>query len=145
MREHTSKCFWNSLFLMRTTDKMEGMLLDDLRKACGTPPLLLEPKDDQRLPWTLPGGPWDHRTFVNSKRVRYTMAVIGSLILVGPMVLMVLVPSMLARLLTAGISTLLFAAAAAFFVQERSAFELLGATAAYTAVLVVFVGTTSHS
>jgi hypothetical protein len=64
--------------------------------------------------------------------------------LIGPMLLMVLIKGVIVRLVTAGACTVIFAFALAKL-STRTPFELMTATAAYTAVLVVFVGTSIGS
>jgi hypothetical protein len=67
---------------------------------------------------------------------------LGGLALIGPMLLMVLHKDLLTTLLTVAVSTFLFAMLIARF-TEISPNELMGSTAAYAAVLVVFVGTST--
>jgi hypothetical protein len=55
---------------------------------------------------------------------------------------MILLPGPFTVILTVCVSTALFAVILAV-VSDRAGFEMLGTTAAYTAVLVVFVGTTT--
>jgi len=98
----------------------------------------------------LPGGPWDN-VYTGKERfeafmTRYLTAILGGIMLIGPMILMVLIKKrkVLARLLTVGFCTMAFALVLAFpSSTDKLPLELLSATAAYTAVLVVFVGTTS--
>jgi hypothetical protein len=76
-------------------------------------------------------------------RDRFTLGLLGGLALIAPMLLMVLRKDLLTTLLTASVSTILFAAALAFFFPDLKGETVLGAVAGYAAVLVVFVGTTS--
>lgn len=73
---------------------------------------------------------------------RLYMAIFGGISLVGPMVLMVLYKHPLTPLLTVSISVFVFALAMAIFSTEKPG-TVLAAVAAYAAVLVVFVGTSS--
>ena len=73
---------------------------------------------------------------------RITMGFLGGLALIGPMLFMVLYKDLLATLLTVSVSTIVFAAALAFFTQLRGE-TVLASVAAYAAVLVVFVGSSS--
>ena len=72
---------------------------------------------------------------------RIIMAMFGGLALIGPMLIMTLHPSRNTSLITVSIATFLFALALAFIAKDSSGKDVLGATAAYAAVLVVFVGT----
>jgi len=60
----------------------------------------------------------------------------------APMLLMVLHKDLVTTLVTASVSTLLFALATTTWTKEDPA-TLVGATAAYAAVIVVFVGSSS--
>jgi len=66
--------------------------------------------------------------------------VVGGLSLIGPMLLMILRTDRLTALITTSVSTMLFALVVAKFAEESSSPEIMGITAAYAAVLVVFVG-----
>ncbi|KAH9214385.1 hypothetical protein DL95DRAFT_503865 [Leptodontidium sp. 2 PMI_412] len=70
---------------------------------------------------------------------RLLMAVVGGVFLVGPMHIMVLHPGRLTGLVTTSVSVLLFGVVVAAVLERM--FDVLSVTAAYTAVLVVFVGT----
>ena len=70
------------------------------------------------------------------------MAFFGGLSLVGPMLIMVLYKRQYTALITVCISVFLFAVAMAAFSTEKPT-TVLGAVAAYAAVLVVFLGTSS--
>jgi len=69
------------------------------------------------------------------------MAVFGSAFLIGPMLIMVLYPSRTTSLVTTTVSVVLFAMLVAALLEDKN--DVLNATAAYTAVLVVFVGTST--
>ncbi|KIM96549.1 hypothetical protein OIDMADRAFT_148366 [Oidiodendron maius Zn] len=75
-------------------------------------------------------------------RTRFVMAIIGGLMLIIPMLIMTLVPSRLTSILTVSISVLIFSILVAIASTAKPQ-EVLGATAAYAAVLVVFVGTSA--
>lgn len=68
------------------------------------------------------------------------MAMFGGVALIGPMLIMTLHPSRNTSLVTASVSTFLFALLLAFIASDSAGKDVLGATAAYAAVLVVFVG-----
>jgi VIT1/CCC1 family predicted Fe2+/Mn2+ transporter len=72
---------------------------------------------------------------------RLTMALFGGAILVVPMLIMSLRPSKLTGLLTTSLFVVGVAVALAGFMRDAGPKDILAATAAYAAVLVVFVGT----
>ena len=74
---------------------------------------------------------------------RIIMAMFGGLALIGPMLIMVLHPSRNTSVITVSAATFLFAFALAVFAKDSAGKDVLAATAAYAAVLVVFVGTSS--
>lgn len=72
---------------------------------------------------------------------RVVMAMFGGAALIGPMLIMTLHPSRNTSLITVSVATFVFALALAFIARDSAGKDVLGATAAYAAVLVVFVGT----
>ncbi|EXJ86736.1 hypothetical protein A1O3_03690 [Capronia epimyces CBS 606.96] len=92
--------------------------------------------------------PGDSKTFVVKQQdlqlffKRFVAAIFGGIALLGPVILMVLKQDMLTTLLTASVSVILFAFALVCF-SEESVGSLIGLVAAYTAVLVVFIGTST--
>ncbi|KAL5328122.1 hypothetical protein ACEPPN_005830 [Leptodophora sp. 'Broadleaf-Isolate-01'] len=72
---------------------------------------------------------------------RVGMAVIGGAFLIGPMLVMVLVPGQNTSLITASVCVFAFGIVVSWFLEKK--FDVLSATAAYAAVLVVFVGTST--
>lgn len=74
---------------------------------------------------------------------RLRMGILGGLSLIAPMLIMVLHHDLLTTLMVASLATLLFAGALAWWGKQHSGEAVLGAVAAYAAVLVVFVGTSS--
>lgn len=72
--------------------------------------------------------------------VRFGMASAGGLVLIVPMLIMANLETKTASLVTTCIAMLLFAAGITFGTRLKPD-QVLGATAAYAAVLVVFVGT----
>jgi len=72
--------------------------------------------------------------------VRFGMASAGGLVLIVPMLIMANLESKTASLVTTCVAMFLFAAGITFGTQLKPD-QVLGATAAYAAVLVVFVGT----
>ncbi|KAH7351294.1 hypothetical protein BKA65DRAFT_550256 [Rhexocercosporidium sp. MPI-PUGE-AT-0058] len=87
---------------------------------------------------------WRSRKFLNRtdafKRFlsRFLMAFIGGALLVGPMHIMVLHPGTILSLIITSVSVLIFGILAAVVLEKM--FDILSVTAAYAAVLVVFVG-----
>lgn len=72
---------------------------------------------------------------------RLAMAIFGGAALVVPMLIMSLRPSKLTGLLTTSLFVVGVAVALAWFMKDAAPKDILTATAAYAAVLVVFVGT----
>jgi len=107
---------------------------------------LSEPRDKGKARFEMFGG---SRTVMNYNKAfeafvkRVGMAGVGGTFLIGPMLLMVLHKSLLTSLLTASICVFAFGLVLATFLDRP--FEVLSGTAAYAAVLVVFVGTSSTS
>ena len=67
------------------------------------------------------------------------MAISGGVFLVAPMLIMVLHPTLVTSLVTSFVFVFVFSVTAAYFLDKP--FDVLSGTAAYAAVLVVFVGT----
>lgn len=80
------------------------------------------------------------RIWIVETRTRFAMAIAGGLMLIIPMLIMTLVPSRTTSLLTVSIAVLIFSVLVAIASTAKPQ-EVLGATAAYAAVLVVFIGT----
>lgn len=74
---------------------------------------------------------------------RIVMALFGGVALIGPMLVMTLHPSRNTSLITVSAATFLFALVLALVATDSDGKDVLAATAAYAAVLVVFVGTSS--
>ncbi|CZR65048.1 uncharacterized protein PAC_14948 [Phialocephala subalpina] len=72
---------------------------------------------------------------------RLWMGIFGGVTLITPMLIMVLHRSLNTSLIVSSISTVLFALALALAARSLRGMDVLAATAAYAAVLVVFVGT----
>jgi hypothetical protein len=116
--------------------------MKDMEDAGVNPNEMVRWAEDKCLP-ELPGAPWDCYSVVRAHVERYVMAILGSAMLIGPVILMLHIKSVFTRLLTVGLCTLAFAFALAIGSTQLLPPDLMKATAAYTAVLVVFVGTTS--
>ncbi len=117
-------------------------LISNLDKDINSLATLAPARDHDR--WEMFGG---SRTVMNQKEAfrsflqRMAMAWIGGLFVVGPMLIMVLHQSLLTRLLTTSLCVFGFGLAIAALLDKP--FDVLSGTAAYAAVLVVFVGTSS--
>jgi uncharacterized membrane protein len=72
---------------------------------------------------------------------RLTMALFGGAALVAPMLIMTLHQSKLTSLLTTSLFLVAVALALSRWMEDATGKDIMGATAAYAAVLVVFVGT----
>lgn len=69
------------------------------------------------------------------------MAVLGGAALIIPVVIMTLKPTLVGNLVTAAVSTVIFAVIMVGFATDASGKDVLASTAAYAAVMVVFIGT----
>jgi VIT1/CCC1 family predicted Fe2+/Mn2+ transporter len=74
---------------------------------------------------------------------RLSMAYFGGLALVVPMLIMALHKELVVSLVTTSVATAIFAIVIALWSTYASGKDVLASTAAYTAVLVVFVGASS--
>ncbi|KAL8389072.1 hypothetical protein RB595_008810 [Gaeumannomyces hyphopodioides] len=72
---------------------------------------------------------------------RFAMALFGGIALIVPTVVMAKVQGIDVSLITTSVAVVLFGLALAFGATDSTGKDVLAATAAYTAVLVVFVGT----
>jgi hypothetical protein len=79
---------------------------------------------------------------LESLLLAFFTGIVGGLALLGPMLLMVLHKDLLTTLVTVSVAVIVFSAGMAY-VMRRTGFKILTATAAYAAVLVVFVGASS--
>jgi hypothetical protein len=82
---------------------------------------------------------WYFKSFFS----RLRMAVFGAFTLLAPMLIMTLHPTKLTVLVTTTVFVVAVAIALAGSMVTADGKDIIGATAAYTAVLVVFVGTTN--
>jgi hypothetical protein len=76
---------------------------------------------------------------------RITMAMFGGTALVAPVLIMVLLPSRNTYLITVSVATFLMALTLGLFATDSTGKDVLAGTAAYAAVLGVFVGTTQST
>jgi len=72
--------------------------------------------------------------------LRFGMALFGGVALIVPMVIMALYQGVVLHLVTASVATVIFAVIVAVSAQDAAGKDVVAATAAYAAVLVVFVG-----
>jgi hypothetical protein len=134
---------WRDPFILTTEKTLDLCLMNDagiilMHGPAGKAPLDLERPN-------LPGdgrGSFNQGLKTASFWKRFFIAIFGSIALLGPMLLMVLHKSLATTLATACVSVVLFALAVAYFLEESLA-TVVSIVAAYTAVLVVFVGTSS--
>ncbi|KAH8746001.1 hypothetical protein F5883DRAFT_586053 [Diaporthe sp. PMI_573] len=80
------------------------------------------------------------RENMKALKSRFVMALFGGVSLIVPMLIMALRPSLVVDLVTTSAATVSFAAVVTFLGTDASGKDVLASTAAYTAVLVVFVG-----
>lgn len=76
---------------------------------------------------------------------RILMGLFGGIALICPVLIMALCPSQNTNLITVSLATIVFAILLAIGASDSTGKDVLAATAAYTAVLVVFFGTNSSS
>ena len=93
--------------------------------------------------------PGTSRTTYNEREMamqfleRFAMGILGGLAMIGPVLIMVLHKDLLTSLLTTSVATLLFAGALAIWGKSLGGDTVLALVAAYAAVLVVFIGSSS--
>lgn len=85
-----------------------------------------------------------HRNFMGFMH-RLKMAILAGLALIVPMLIMRLHPTLLTQLLTTSLFILAFGVVLSIYLNDADETYIASATAAYAAVLVVFVGTSSSS
>ena len=100
---------------------------------------------------------WDfHSTQVEDERARrrrkseefsrrLLMAAFGGAALIGPMLIMTLHPTRVTKLVTTSAFVIVVAVLLAYIMTDATPKDVIGATAAYAAVLVVFVGTSASA
>ena len=95
---------------------------------------------------TMPGGARQATKMAKTVQglVRVLTSITGGLFLLAPIIIMTFVKPTKYRLIIVSISVLLFAIAIALM-SKAAPQELLAATAAYSAVLVVYIGSASGS
>ncbi|KAI1382647.1 uncharacterized protein F4822DRAFT_423128, partial [Hypoxylon trugodes] len=87
-------------------------------------------------------GRLSQRNIMERIRSRLHMAAFGGVALIGPVLIMALIPTLTVNLVVASVSTAIFAIILVLFASDSSGKDVLASTAAYAAVMVVFIGTT---
>lgn len=144
MAQSATRGYDRDPFLVKTSRALERKVLEDSglvpNHVLPSGPLPV-PLDHGEPQLRLTGRNEANKAAHEKKRVlRFTMAASGGLLLVVPVIIMSTVPGLISSLVTTCVATLLFA----FLVAWRTELgpnEVLATTAAYAAVLVVFVGT----
>lgn len=144
MREWAQRDWPGNPFHFKAERSLERGLLDTLKERGLEPVPNFHPRDPEDDLEEMPGGPWDYVSMVKTRLLRYSLAITGSVILTVPMITMVLIGSRQASLAIVSAFTVVFAVGLSYFSPNRLPIELLSATAAYAAVLVVFVGGTAN-
>lgn len=76
-----------------------------------------------------------------ARKEAFVMALFGGIAVIAPLFIIALIPGLKTSLITTSVATVLFAGFLAGWATDASGNNVLAATAAYAAVLVVFVGT----
>ena len=148
MQECAKRDFDHDPFLMMTSRELDwqvmkraGLLSDNLDQ-------LLPVSADHEHPIVFASTPYRHYANQTTAKgqilVRLSMALFGGLGLVVPMLVMVLVPGRTVSLIVTSVFTLAFAVVLALR-NDLEPDKILAATAAYAAVLVVFVGASQNA
>lgn len=139
-------------FKLTTANALDKKLMEDARILDNLPQRWIDKMERSKLQKpsdsSSPKLPGDSRARLISEREfeavlkRFGMGLLGAVALLAPMILMVLHKDKLTTLLTVSVATLIFAFLIAVYSHKRP-LELFSITAAYSAVLVVFVGSSS--
>lgn len=146
MQEKARNGFDNDPFLLMTTKQTEREMMFDSKLFSRDELLALDPAPDVLNP-ILPGVGRTARFHANEAKARLTntvYALLSALSLIVPMVIMKLVPSRTAVLIVTCSFVISFALGIALWSTLKPS-EVLGVTAGYAAVLVVFVGAQAGS
>ncbi|TKA27625.1 hypothetical protein B0A50_04457 [Salinomyces thailandicus] len=128
----------SSRAIERKIMKIAGLIPDHVLPA-GPLPMALDEEDPQLVGGT--GRHYANRIAAKEKRLlRFAMAGSGGLLVIVPMLIMANVDGKIASLVTTCVAIAVFAALITMY-TELGPNDVLGTTAAYAAVLVVFVGT----
>lgn len=147
MKECALRGYDDDPFILRTSRTLDRDVLKDAGLVPGhlLPSGQLPLAEDAQDPQLRTRGRNINNEIARSRsRVsRVLLAAAGGLSLIGPMLIMANVLGKVASLVTTCVSMLIFVIFIAFF-TELGPNEVLGTTAAYAAVLVVFVGTSGQ-
>ncbi|KAI0385616.1 hypothetical protein F5Y04DRAFT_276949 [Hypomontagnella monticulosa] len=86
-------------------------------------------------------GRLSQRWLLERVKSRLLMAVFGGMAVIAPVMIMTLKPSIIGDLVTTLVSTMIFAIAMVILATDASGKDVLASTAAYAAIMVVFLGT----
>ncbi|KAI0880288.1 uncharacterized protein GGS22DRAFT_87818, partial [Annulohypoxylon maeteangense] len=86
-------------------------------------------------------GRLSQRYILERIKSRLHMAVFGGTALLAPVIFMTLKPTLIGNLVTASVSMAIFAMIMVIFATDANGKDVLASTAAYAAVMVVFIGT----
>ena len=132
-------------FYLKSTKVLQRQAMEDARlipnhmRPKGRLPGALDRAHSAELPGTARGMA-NEEARAQQLTVRFFMAVVGGLALLIPMLVMTYYPGRNVSVVTTSVAMLIFAAMITLGTQLAPD-QVLGATAAYAAVLVVFVGT----
>ena len=136
---------------LATSERMDDdwVLRGALHKAKGS--IEFSPDELDNLKRVPASGPWEqtpipigNTRYANSRDIwvrgfleSFVLAIVGGLFLIVPLWVMVLLKTTIVTLITTSVLVAVFAFTMAFFLERR---DVVSCTAAYAAVLVVFVG-----
>jgi VIT1/CCC1 family predicted Fe2+/Mn2+ transporter len=147
MEQKRTLDFEKDPFKLVTSKALDQKIMEEADIAL---PLHREDLRDLRRPYDSanPQLPGDSRARIVHEREaqaiikRFCVAFVGGMALLIPMIIMVLHKDLLTTLLVVSVSVILFAVLIAIY-SHQSPVDILTLTAAYAAVLVVFVGSSS--
>jgi VIT1/CCC1 family predicted Fe2+/Mn2+ transporter len=129
-------------FLITTRTSLGRRLIIDEMRVSASFPRMAKDYERPMLPGRL-----RNRDIANQKRhaliLRFGSASIGGIALIGPMLLMLLHKSLATSLITVSVFVFIFGFGLAAFSLDSMPRDIMVAVAAYAAVLVVFVGSSS--
>lgn len=139
MKECALRGYQEDPFILKTSRAVDRRILESAHLL---PYGRLLPADDAKHPQLRTQGRHKAHRMAHAREqsTRLLFAIAGGLSLILPMLIMANVPGKIASLVTTCISMLIFVILIAFLTR-LSPNEVLATTAAYAAVLVVFVGT----
>jgi VIT1/CCC1 family predicted Fe2+/Mn2+ transporter len=148
MKQCAMRGYEEDPFLMKSSRALERSILEATQlipnHVLPTGPLPLARDHDNIQLRELGRNEANRVAFQKQRLARFAMAALGGLLLVVPMLIMANVQGKASSLITTCIALLVFSALVTLF-TELGPHEILATTAAYAAVLVVFVGTSLAS